>query len=138
MSPTLVDTDILSLFLRGDANVVAAFGQYLVEHPRINFSIITYYELLSGLRYRDARRQMDDFQELASESNVLPLTERACSIAADLYADLRQQGKPIDDIDLLISAIALSNNLVIATHNVRHFQHVPGLQIDDWTEPRSG
>ncbi len=138
MSPTLVDTDILSLFLRGDDNVVAAFDQYLHEHQRVNSSIITYYEILSGLRYRDARRQVDGFLEMSSESNILPLTERACSIAADVYAELCHQGNPIDDIDLLIGAIALSNNLVIATHNVRHFQHVSGLQIDDWTEPRNG
>ena len=64
MTPALVDTDILSFFLRGDSNVVTAFERYLAEHEGINISIITYYEILSGLRYRHARRQLDDFLEL--------------------------------------------------------------------------
>ena len=133
MRLALIDTDILSYFLRGDSNVVASFEKYLAEHERINLSIITYYEVLSGLTYRDARSQVAEFLELAQESNVLPLTERSCSIAADIYAQLRHQGDPIDDIDLLIAGIAVSNNLVVATHNIRHFQHVPGLQIEDWS-----
>jgi len=137
MSPALLDTDILSFFLRGDSNVVIAFEQYLVEHERINISIITYCEILSGLRHRDARRQLDDFLELVSGSDVLPLTERSCSISADIYAQLRSQGRPIGDIDILIAGIALANDLTIATHNVRDFRHIPTLQIEDWSEPTS-
>ena len=137
MNPALVDTDILSLFLRGHSMVVGAFGQYLSAHERINISILTYYEVLSGLRHRDARRQSDDFLELTSQSNILPLTERSCSISADVYAQLRSQGRPIDDIDILIGGIALANNLTMATHDVGHFRHIPALAIEDWTEPTS-
>ena len=41
MTLALVDTDILSFFLRGDSNVVTAFERYLAEHEGINISIIT-------------------------------------------------------------------------------------------------
>lgn len=132
MDPTLVDTDILSYFLRGDPPVVAAFDRYLSQHGKIIISIITYYEVLSGLRYRDAKKLAGDFLELADSSRILPLTIRACSIAADLYADLRQNGQRIDDVDQLIASIALAKDLPIATNNVRHFEQVPGLRISDW------
>ena len=61
MKPALIDTDILSLFFRNDRNVVIYFNNYLNEYDSINFSIISYYEILSGLLYKDAREQLDKF-----------------------------------------------------------------------------
>lgn len=133
MTPALVDTDILSFFLRGDPRVVAAFEEYVAEHQRINISIVTYYEVLSGLRHRDARRQASDFLALANENNVLMLTQRSCSAAADIYAQLRREGVPIDDIDILIAGIAVANGLVMATHNTDDFGRIPGLRVEDWS-----
>jgi len=64
MKPTLVDTDILSLFFRGHAGVVARFAEYAEEHGSIAIAVISYYEVLSGLRHRDARRQFEVFHAL--------------------------------------------------------------------------
>ena len=63
MKPVLIDTDTISFFLRNQPNVVSHFKQYLDDFERINFSIITYYEILSGLKYRDARKQLAAFLE---------------------------------------------------------------------------
>ena len=71
---------------------------------------------------------------LVNNNNLLPLTVNSCGIAAMLYADLRKQGNPIDDIDLLIAGIALENDLVIATHNVGHFARIQRLTVEDWTK----
>ncbi len=85
MRPALIDTDILSMFFRNDRSVVACFERYLGEHTKANFSIITYYEIVSGLKHRDAQRRLGDFLEFTSFNAVLPLTERSCSISADIY-----------------------------------------------------
>jgi tRNA(fMet)-specific endonuclease VapC len=50
VKPALVDTDILSMFFRGNPIVVSRFEAYLNEHAQINLSIVTYYEILSGLK----------------------------------------------------------------------------------------
>ena len=50
MKPALIDTDILSLFLRGHAAVVHRVEQYLKAHSKLNLSIITYYEIVNGLK----------------------------------------------------------------------------------------
>jgi len=134
VKPALVDTDILSLFLRGEPAVVNHFAAYLKAYPRINLSIITYYEIVSGLKYKDANKQLDRFLELVRNNTLLPLTKRSCDIAAEAYARLRKQGKPIDDIDLLIAGIALENNLVLATRNVGHFDRVEELIVEDWSQ----
>jgi len=135
MSPTLLDTDILSWYLRGNPNVVEACTAYRKKYNTLHFSIITYYEILSGLRFRNAWRQEEHFLKMTEQCTILPLTSEACKIAAEAYAQVRKAGTPVDDIDLLIAGIALSNNQAISTHNVRHFEKIPNLEINDWFKP---
>lgn len=52
---------------------------------------------------------------------------------AKIYADLRKKGTPLDDIDLLIAGVAIANNLVLITHNQKHFSKIEGLELEDWT-----
>ena len=63
---------------------------------------------------------------------MLDLDGAACKIAAQLYAVLWREGKLIADADLLIAAIALANDCMLVTNNVRHFARVPSLQIENW------
>ncbi len=134
MKPVLVDTDILSMFFRNNHNVVSHFKKYLTHYEKMNLSIITYYEILSGLKHRDALKQLDLFLEFVKHNAILPLTEESTTISSDLYASLRKMGSPIDDIDILIAGIALSNNLVFVTHNEEHFKRIKGLDIVDWSK----
>jgi tRNA(fMet)-specific endonuclease VapC len=136
MRAALIDTDTISLFLRNHPEVVANFQSYLEDYSTIQFSIITYYEIVSGLKHRDARKQLLAFLELAAQSTVLPLTEQSTTISGDLYAQLRTAGTPIDDIDLLIAGTAIANGLVLVSHNQKHFGRIPQLQLEDWTEPQ--
>ena len=89
MKSTLVDTDILSEFLRGRPKVVENAEKYLHFYDSINFSIITYYEILNGLLYKDANKQLRKFTDL---NKILPLTISATKQAAEIYADLRKKG----------------------------------------------
>lgn len=50
-----------------------------------------------------------------------------------LKARLQAAGTPLDDMDLAIASIALSIGARLATANVRHFERVPGLELDRWT-----
>ena len=133
MNPTLVDTDILSRFFRNDPKVVEQVRKYVEKHGAVSFSIISYYEILSGLQYRDAGRQLNAFLAFASIHRILPLTQAAADHAARLYALMRKEGTPVDDIDLLIAGIALANGMTIATHNVSHFGRLPGMIVQDWS-----
>ncbi|MEW6380726.1 MAG: type II toxin-antitoxin system VapC family toxin [bacterium] len=134
MKPVLIDTDILSMFFRNNHQVVFHFGEYLKQYEKVSFSIVTYYEILSGLKHKDALRKLDLFREFAQQNAILPLTEDSIMISADLYASLRKSGKLIDDIDILIAGVALSNNLILVTHNEDHFKRVEGLEIMDWSK----
>ncbi len=58
MKPALIDTDILSMFLKGNTKVKENFKNHLKSYNYINFSIITYYEILSGLKHKDANKKI--------------------------------------------------------------------------------
>ena len=61
---SLLDTDILSAVLRGDAKATSAARGYLDEHSALSFSIITRYEILRGLKAKEATAQFRSFDQL--------------------------------------------------------------------------
>lgn len=132
MKAALVDTNILSLFFRGHPQVVNNLDLYLREYETINLSIITYYEIVSGLKHRDAHKQLALFLEFVGQNTVLPLTQNVADISASLYANLRKSGQPIDDIDLLIAGTAIANGLTLVTHNRKHFERITQLEVENW------
>ncbi|BAZ40308.1 PilT-like protein [Calothrix sp. NIES-4101] len=134
MKAALVDTNILSLFFRNQPLVVENFNAYIQEYGKINISIITYYEIVSGLKHRDAQKQLTSFLEFASYNVVLPLTIESTTISGEIYASLRKKGTPVDDIDILIAGIAITNDLVLATNNLRDFEKIEDLEIEDWSQ----
>jgi predicted nucleic acid-binding protein len=74
------------MFFRNQPLVVKNFNAYIQEYGKINISIITYYEIVSGLKHRDAQKQLTSFLEFASYNVVLPLTIDSTTISADIYA----------------------------------------------------
>jgi len=133
MKPALIDTDILSLFFRNDLAVIEHFREYLQEYGRIEISILTFYEILSGLKHRDALKQIDMFCEFVKHNTVLPITEKSVEISSDIYATLRKKGNQLDDIDILIAGVALAHDLILVTHNVHHFNRIEDLEVIDWS-----
>ena len=67
-----------------------------------------------------------------SEFVTLPFDDQSAVIYGQIRAQLAAPGTPIDPNDLLITSIALANNLIIATHNTREFSRVEGLRLEDW------
>jgi tRNA(fMet)-specific endonuclease VapC len=134
MPPSLVDSDIVSLFLRHHPLVVARVHDYLRQHGHLFLSVLTRYEVLRGLRYLGSQRLLDEFERLCQQSLILPVTEPIVVRAADIYAYLRRQGQLISDADILIAAAALHHGLVLVTNNLPHFQRIPNLPISNWAQ----
>lgn len=100
MKESLVDTDILSFYFKGDPKVVNSFNAYLKEFDVINISIITYYEILSGLRYKRAEKQIDEFEEFVSNNSIIHISEESAKLSSTIYADLRNKGITIGTSDI--------------------------------------
>jgi tRNA(fMet)-specific endonuclease VapC len=134
MKSSMLDTDILSEFLRGNQKVIAKVDEHLKEYGFISLSIITYYEILNGLLYKDARKQLTRFEEFVELNKVIPLTLRMAKNAAAIQADLRKKGTEIGHTDTLIAGIAITSELQLVTNNTDHFKRIKGLEIANWTK----
>ncbi len=134
MKPSMLDTDILSEFLRGNPKVITKVDQHLKEYGIVSLSIITYYEILNGLLYKDARKQLARFEEFVELNKVIPLTMPMAKTAAAIQADLRKKGTEIGHTDTLIAGIALTSQLQLVTNNTDHFKRIRGLDLDNWSK----
>jgi tRNA(fMet)-specific endonuclease VapC len=66
---------------------------------------------------------------------ALPLDLRCALLAGDLRAAWKTAGTPVSYRDGLIAATARDHDLTLVTRNVRHFDHVSGLRIENWFQP---
>lgn len=132
MNRVLVDTDILSYYFKGDKIVVENFRKYLEQFDLIEISLITYYEIVSGLLAKNALKQLNLFDEFISVNLIVPMTEKSARISSELYSTLKQSGKIVDDVDLFIAGIAIENDMILVTNNDSHFGRIPGLIIENW------
>ncbi len=132
MTACLLDTDTISFFLKGNLNVARRMEQYFDHFGQLNISVITYYEIKNGLLFRDAHRQMKDFEVFVQDCLVLPITTEIANLAANAFADLRRQNQMIGHTDVLIAATALHHSLTVVTNNQNHFQRIAGLVLENW------
>jgi tRNA(fMet)-specific endonuclease VapC len=130
---SLLDTDTLSEIMRGrDSNIVQKAREYLRTHGQFRISIITRYEILRGLKAKQASRQITLFEERCRKSILYPLIDDIIVKASDIYAYLYKQGLLISDADILIASTALVNNLTLITGNLEHFNRIPNLVSQSW------
>ena len=79
-------------------------------------------------RVEENLRQVEEF---VAEMGVIPFREIVHTFAQERTA-LWKAGKKIDDFDLLIGSAAKAKDLVVVTHNRKHFEHIEGIGIEDW------
>ena len=132
MKPVMLDTDILSEYFRGNPKVVEHVEQYLNEFSSINLSLITYYEVLNGLLYKDAKKQLKKFNSFVELNNIISLTIKSVKISAAIQAEFRKKGTIIGHTDTLIAGVAIANDLQLITNNTNHFKRIKGLDIANW------
>jgi tRNA(fMet)-specific endonuclease VapC len=129
----LLDTNIVSYYLRRTSPALEDRVNEGLKRRNVAISAITRAELRfgqMGMPPPDRRRSLIDGFLLR-----LPSLEWS-SEAADHYGTikhtLKAQGTPIGDLDTQIAAHALAENLILVSHNTRHFDKVPGLKLEDW------
>lgn len=131
----LLDTDILSNLVRRTPSTTLVRWLASVEPDEQFTTSITMGELAYGAHRVPDRTELlleRIDQVLGSDLPVLPFDDRAGRCYGALRADLERSGTPIGDADLRIAAIALAHQLTVVTANVRHFDRVPGLAVENW------
>ncbi len=127
----LIDTDILIYSLKGKEIVLENFRAYR-DYPK-SISVITYGELIYGARKSQySEKNLASVKRLMEIFPVINISPSIMETFGALKAKMVRNGNIVDDMDLIIGSTALAHNLILVTNNIRHFEKIDGLQIENW------
>ena len=102
---------------------------------RMAISSITLAELIHGAeKSSNSAQNYAVIEDFCSRLEVLSYTAKAAQHYGSIRAALEKNGQPIGVNDLHIAAHARSEGLVLVTNNLREFERVPAMQLENWVE----
>lgn len=128
----MLDTNMCIYSLKAGGNEIA---KRIKQHKvgNIGISSITLGELAFGVEKSVKKEQNLHALNLMLQSLVIwPFGDSAAFEFGRLRAYLKTQGTPIGPYDIQIAAHAIALNATLVTNNVKEFQRVPGLKIENW------
>lgn len=139
----ILDTDHISFLQHSGSEEGQKLALRLVASPDrdIVTTVVTVEEQMRGwlqviARYRDPQQQsayydkLIEFIRFFSRWKILPFSE----VAVQAFRDFQQARVRIATTDLKIAAISIASSATLLSRNLRDFQQVPGLQVENWIE----
>ena len=101
----------------------------------ICISSITLAELEHGVKRSSAPEKNEQaLLRFLVPLSILPFGSAAASEYGEIKAYLQSKGTPIGPLDMLIAGHARAEDVILVTNNVREFERVPDLEIENWAE----
>ena len=132
----LLDTSVFSQPLKRNPVQPALDRWATLGDRRLAVSVVSEAELLYGLEWSGAATLRRKYEaELKARLPSLPVDSAVAESYAVIRAALRRGGRAVESMDLLIAATARAHGLIVATLNVRHFEIIDGIAVEDWSQP---
>jgi tRNA(fMet)-specific endonuclease VapC len=127
----LLDTNIVIYTMKNrPQRVKRRFQQH---HGQMGISTVTIGELVFGAEHsQQTERNLADLEALAARLEVLPFDNQAAYHFGQIRAALYRTGQPIGPYDMMIAGQARAAGLKLVTNNVKEFERVPGLLLENW------
>ena len=130
----ILDTSACIEYLNGNSALKKVISE---QENLVHLTSITIYEINIGLERTKRKISEERYKELykiwlefISGMEIFSLGFKEAEKAAEIYDTLESKGFLIDDNDILIAGIMLSNGIKkIITKNVKHFEVIEGLEI---------
>ena len=128
----LLETSTCIELLRGNGRVRQKCIEY---NPQCCISVITAIELLYGAynapeRYRE--QEIAKAKMLIDYYTVIGIDEIPEAFSCEKLR-LESVGQVIEDFDLMIGITGREANMIVVTHNLKHFNRIEGIKTQDWT-----
>ncbi|MBL0715235.1 MAG: PIN domain-containing protein [Desulfosarcina sp.] len=130
----LFDTDVISNIFKPHPSELLLGKLGRLEQRDQYISTITIKEIVYGAVKSDRTEyHLRNLEELLLPSvNIASFDTKAAFICGHLRAALERQGRTLSLADMEIAAIAMANNFTLITGNIKHFERVKGLKLDNW------
>lgn len=125
-----IDTDIVIEYLKGNVKIVKKVEEL---KDKISITPITLLELHFGAYISDKKEErLKQIKELISQFNIIDFNMESFNNFGLVKANLMKKGQLLDNFDLCIGSLALSHNKILVTNNVKHFDRIDKLKVDNW------
>jgi tRNA(fMet)-specific endonuclease VapC len=129
----LLDTDIVIYTMKNRPQQVKR--RFQQHHGQIGISAVTLGELVFGAEHsQEVERNLADIEAIAARLEVVPFDNKAAYHFGQIRAELYRTGQPIGPYDMMIAGQARAMGLILVTNNVKEFERVQGLLLEDWSE----
>ncbi len=128
----LLDTNICIYLIKKRPEIVLKkFRSYSISMFKV--SAVTIAELYYGVSKSERRKMNGDaLIQFLSPFEFIPFTDGDAIAYGGIRAELERKGQIIGPYDLQIAAQAISRKMTLVTNNVKEFQRVPGLVLENW------
>jgi tRNA(fMet)-specific endonuclease VapC len=124
----LLDTCVCIALLKKSPSVIQRLREVGTSNCRI--SDITLAELYFGAFKSGKEKHFNDVSEISKLFEKFPI--QYTRKYGEIRWELEKQGLRIGDMDIFIAATALEEDLILVTGNVKHFERIPDLKIENW------
>jgi tRNA(fMet)-specific endonuclease VapC len=130
----LLDTNIVSFAIKNNLIIKARLEELRSQEELISISCITYFEVKRGLFAVKASKQLERFDDFCKDFQIIFLDDLAIlEKAAEIHANLRLRGLPIQTEDILITATAIIKDFILVS-NDSDLLRVEGLSLENWLQ----
>lgn len=127
----MLDTNVVIYTMKNRPQEVKRHFQK--NHGQMGISTVTLGELVFGAEHsQQVERNLADIEAMVARLEVLPFDDKAAHHFGQVRAALYRSGNPIGPYDMMIAGHARACGLKLVTNNVKEFERVPGLLIEDW------
>ena len=131
----MLDTDTCIFLMRGESPALAARVQSVPLQQQV-MSAVTFAELTYGVQASAAAKRKQNqsvLDSLVLHLAVLDWPQDAAKHYAEIRADLKKRGAQLGAADLMIAAHARAMGAIVVTNNIKDFDRVKGLEVENWT-----
>lgn len=132
----MLDTDTCIFLMRGESPALAARVQSVPLQQQV-MSAVTFAELTYGVQASAAAKRKQNqsvLDSLVLHLAVLDWPQDAAKHYAEIRADLNKRGAQLGAADLMIAAHARAMGAIVVTNNVKDFERVKSLEVENWTK----
>ncbi len=131
----LFDTDICIEILRGNAALIERRKSYDEE---VAVSFMTVAELYYGAyKSPSATKNRSLIEKFLLTVKVIDSAKQIARRFGELKAIQNKRGMTVADADLFIAATVIERCSFLVTGNIRHFEMIEGLTVENWREDRA-
>jgi len=128
----LLDSNIWIHFLRGKYNIIEKLNEVGIDNCAI--SEITLAELVFGAEKSDnPKKNHKLIEKFIGQLSILPIFDAFQTYGKEKVR-LQSEGKMISDFDLLIGCTSIENDLIMVTENIKEFDRIKGIKIENWVK----